>query len=194
LKKVNGWDEYNVTEDADITYRLYRMGYKIKMLDSYTNEETVINIKAWINQRSRWIKGHLMTFLVQSRVKLKSKNKIKFYFSLCYFTFLYPVISILFPIGIFLFLSQKSIVNTEYKIQYYLLLLGFFYCNTVIPLIMVFKHKGLNKLYYACFIYPFYLLLYFIPAYIALFELFFKPHYWNKTDHGQSKFWNNIKK
>jgi len=47
LIEIVGWDKYNVTEDTDLTYRLYRKGYKIKMLDSYTHEETVIDIKSW---------------------------------------------------------------------------------------------------------------------------------------------------
>jgi cellulose synthase/poly-beta-1,6-N-acetylglucosamine synthase-like glycosyltransferase len=38
------------------------------MLDSYTYEETVIDIKSWIMQRSRWVKGHIITFFT-SRVE-----------------------------------------------------------------------------------------------------------------------------
>ena len=80
LREVGGWDQYNVTEDADLTYRLYRKGYKIKMLDSYTYEETVIDLKSWIRQRSRWIKGHIITFLVQTQTafpNLKNTKKSK---------------------------------------------------------------------------------------------------------------------
>ena len=78
LRKVNGWDEYNVTEDADLTYRLYKNNFKIKMLNSYTFEETVIDIRSWIKQRSRWIKGHIITFLVQSRTIFNINNKANF--------------------------------------------------------------------------------------------------------------------
>ncbi|CAF1580414.1 unnamed protein product [Didymodactylos carnosus] len=64
LQKVGFWDAYNVTEDADLGIRLSSFNYKVWILDSYTYEESPIDIMSWINQRSRWIKGFLQTFLV----------------------------------------------------------------------------------------------------------------------------------
>src|SRR5688572_13234791 len=38
-REVGGWDEFNVTEDADLGVRLARHGYRTAMLDSVTLEE-----------------------------------------------------------------------------------------------------------------------------------------------------------
>jgi len=67
LKFSGGWDPYNVTEDADIGYRIAKNGYRTKILDSTTWEEAPIDLKSWINQRSRWIKGHMQTYIVHIR-------------------------------------------------------------------------------------------------------------------------------
>lgn len=39
LRKIGGWDAFNVTEDADLGIRLARAGYKCDVLDSTTFEE-----------------------------------------------------------------------------------------------------------------------------------------------------------
>lgn len=78
LQKIGFWDAYNVTEDADLGIRLYSFGYKVHMIDSYTLEESPIDIISWIKQRSRWIKGFIQTFLVFLAQKDKYK-RFKFY-------------------------------------------------------------------------------------------------------------------
>ena len=39
LRRVGGWDAYNVTEDADLGMRLARLGYETAVIDSTTYEE-----------------------------------------------------------------------------------------------------------------------------------------------------------
>ena len=67
LEQVGGWDAHNVTEDADLGLRLARKGYHTQLMDSTTYEEANSHVLAWIKQRSRWIKGYLMTWLVHMR-------------------------------------------------------------------------------------------------------------------------------
>lgn len=67
LRACGGWDPYNVTEDADLGVRLARDGWRIGLLDSATQEEAAPGLSAWLGQRSRWIKGHLQTWLVHMR-------------------------------------------------------------------------------------------------------------------------------
>lgn len=67
LKKINAWDPYNVTEDADLGVRLYKEGYKTAIVDSRTWEEATSRVGNWIRQRSRWIKGYMQTWLVHMR-------------------------------------------------------------------------------------------------------------------------------
>lgn len=67
LRELGGWDPYNVTEDADLGVRIARRGWRVRMLDSITMEEANSDVANWIRQRSRWIKGHLQTWLVHMR-------------------------------------------------------------------------------------------------------------------------------
>ncbi|WP_244651058.1 glycosyltransferase family 2 protein [Rhizobium sp. CFBP 8762] len=67
LKEVGGWDPYNVTEDADLGIRLFRYGYRSKVIRLPTYEDAPTDARAWVNQRSRWFKGWLQTWLVTTR-------------------------------------------------------------------------------------------------------------------------------
>lgn len=67
LRKVGGWDPYNVTEDADLGMRLARCGFRAAMVDSTTYEEAPARFGAWLRQRTRWFKGWMQTWLVHMR-------------------------------------------------------------------------------------------------------------------------------
>ena len=67
LDDVCGWDAFNVTEDADLGFRLARFGWKAGMVAPGTLEEAPETLGAWTAQRSRWLKGHLVTWLVHMR-------------------------------------------------------------------------------------------------------------------------------
>ena len=189
LRETGGWDPYNVTEDADLTYRLYRKGYKIKMLDSYTYEETVIDIKSWIRQRSRWIKGHIMTFLVQTQTafpNLKNTKALKNTFSLYYFmgmvfilSFLHIFLIILLPLSFFYDLSYINILLAKICLFLYL------YVYIKIPITLIYREKTLSLLR-ICLIYPFYLLLYNITSIFAVIQLITNRYKWEKTNHGNN--------
>ncbi|MBS44033.1 MAG: family 2 glycosyl transferase [Nocardioides sp.] len=67
LRAMGGWDPYNVTEDADAGLRASTEGYRVSVIDSSTGEEACAITKSWIKQRTRWIKGYLMTAAVNTR-------------------------------------------------------------------------------------------------------------------------------
>ncbi|MBA3936394.1 MAG: glycosyltransferase [Planctomycetes bacterium] len=67
LRTIGGWDPFNVTEDCDLGVRLYMAGYTTRTLDSTTWEEANSRVGNWIRQRSRWLKGYLITHLVWGR-------------------------------------------------------------------------------------------------------------------------------
>ncbi|KIC26122.1 glycosyl transferase [Leisingera sp. ANG1] len=71
LEELGGWDAHNVTEDADLGVRLYRAGYRTEMLPSTTYEEANWRPWPWIKQRSRWLKGFMVTYLVHMRQPLR---------------------------------------------------------------------------------------------------------------------------
>ena len=67
LVKAGGWDAWNVTEDADLGLRLAREGLTVGMIAPPTLEAPPEGLLVWINQRSRWLKGFLQTWLVVMR-------------------------------------------------------------------------------------------------------------------------------
>ncbi|WP_245515411.1 glycosyltransferase family 2 protein [Rhizobium deserti] len=67
LKAAGGWDPFNVTEDADLGLRLYRLGYRADVIQRQTLEDAPTRIPVWMAQRSRWFKGWLQTWLVLMR-------------------------------------------------------------------------------------------------------------------------------
>jgi cellulose synthase/poly-beta-1,6-N-acetylglucosamine synthase-like glycosyltransferase len=67
LDRLGAWDAHNVTEDADLGIRLARHGYRTELIDTVTHEEANCRPLPWIKQRSRWLKGYMMTWAVHMR-------------------------------------------------------------------------------------------------------------------------------
>ncbi|MDM7932400.1 glycosyltransferase [Tabrizicola sp.] len=67
LESLGGWDAHNVTEDADLGIRLARHGYRTELIATVTEEEANCRALPWVKQRSRWIKGYMMTWAVHMR-------------------------------------------------------------------------------------------------------------------------------
>lgn len=67
LEKLGGWDAHNVTEDADLGIRLARHGYRTELIETTTGEEANCRPLAWVKQRSRWLKGYMVTYGVHMR-------------------------------------------------------------------------------------------------------------------------------
>ena len=61
LRKIGGWDAWNLTEDADIGLRLALEDYAIDMIEAPTFENAPHNLWIWLRQRTRWLSGHLQT-------------------------------------------------------------------------------------------------------------------------------------
>jgi glycosyltransferase XagB len=64
LLALGGWDETNLTEDADIGLRVSAMGLKVRVFydDRYvTREETPASLRQFVKQRTRWCQGFMQT-------------------------------------------------------------------------------------------------------------------------------------
>lgn len=60
LEEINGWDTKAITEDTELSFRIYRMGYKIKFMPlAVTWEQEPQTLNVWFKQRSRWAKGNI---------------------------------------------------------------------------------------------------------------------------------------
>jgi hypothetical protein len=54
----------------------YKAGYRIEILDSVTYEESQVRWNGARKQRSRWLQGYLQTFLVHTRMPLRSIHRL----------------------------------------------------------------------------------------------------------------------
>lgn len=59
LEKCGGWDNRAITEDSELSMRIYQFGYQIKFVPlSVTWEQEPETLKVWIKQRTRWVRGN----------------------------------------------------------------------------------------------------------------------------------------
>jgi len=79
LEKVGAWDAHNVTEDADLGLRLARHGYATEIVDTTTFEEANAAPLPWIRQRSRWLKGYMMTWGAAMRSPARLRKELGLY-------------------------------------------------------------------------------------------------------------------
>ena len=76
LDRIGGWDPHNVTEDADVAVRLVRAGWRAGVVDSTTHEEAPARPRAWVAQRTRWMKGWMQTWFTHMRSPLRLHREL----------------------------------------------------------------------------------------------------------------------
>jgi len=196
LKKLKGWDPFNVTEDCDLGIRLAKRGYKTKIINSTTYEEANSNLLNWIRQRSRWIKGYIQTYFVHMRkpgefiATLKKPDVLTFQLIVgtkVLSVFINPFMW-LTTISYFLFRPEVGTIIESFYPSY-ILYLGVF-CLIFGNFIYIYYYMiGLAKrnhfeIIKYVFLIPFYWWGMSIAAWKALYEMVYRPHYWAKTVHG----------
>ena len=67
LRAVGGWDSFNVTEDADLGFRLWSHGWRLDVMTRPTWETPPGGLPDWLPQRTRWLKGYMQTWGVHTR-------------------------------------------------------------------------------------------------------------------------------
>lgn len=64
IEEIGGWDPKALSEDTEISFRIYRMGYYIKMMPlAVTWEQEPHLMKVWFKQRTRWAMGNIYVIL-----------------------------------------------------------------------------------------------------------------------------------
>jgi len=107
IKKLNGWDEEALTEDSELSIRIYQEGYKIKFIPyALTYEQEPESWRVWIKQRIRWVRGNNYVISKFAKQLTKFKNRrlafdILYTLALYYVFFAAIIISdLLFIIGL----------------------------------------------------------------------------------------------
>jgi len=93
LEQVGGWDEDALTEDTELSIRLYEKGHEIKFVPyAVTWEEEPEKWGTWLRQRTRWVRGNfyvLRKYLVRSlKFRKRSLTVELVYLFLLYYLFL----------------------------------------------------------------------------------------------------------
>lgn len=193
LRQLGAWAPYNVTEDADLGVRIAAHGYKTAVLDSETGEEANSDTINWIRQRSRWYKGYLQTWLVYMRRPVWFVREIGLLPALR-FTLLIastPLLAILNLVFWYLFLlwimgQPEQVAALFPPVVFYPAVMCLVLGNALSNYMnLVGVREGRDPvLVFAVILYPVYWLLMSIAAVKGLWQLVFRPSYWEKTAHG----------
>ncbi len=190
LKRVGGWDEKCLTEDADIGLRLSLLGAKTSIVydEKYsTQEETPATVYDFLKQRTRWNQGFIQILLKGEWLRLpRLQQKI-----LAFYVFSWPI----FQGVLFLILPLSLLVAGTVKMAPFLSV----YTNVPTYLLVVFLvvfNLGLHDFMknYSLRYSPLLIgktIIYFIPFFVLLGLAAFRAVYrqilgnniWEKTTH-----------
>lgn len=196
LEELGGWDAHNVTEDADLGFRLARHGYRTEMIETVTGEEANCHVVPWIRQRSRWLKGYMVTYLVHMRAPATLYRQLgprKFWGFQAHFIsalsqfFLAPFLWSFWLILFGLPHPLNDILPLSTLQGFGVLFLSVEIISILVSMTAVSGPKHRHLLLWVPTLHFYYPLGVF-AAYKALFELIFSPFYWDKTQHGHSLF------
>lgn len=74
LREAGGWDARALTEDSELTFRLYDLGYRVAFLpEAVTWEQEPETLRVWFGQRTRWARGYYRLIADRSRLLLRKK-------------------------------------------------------------------------------------------------------------------------
>jgi glycosyltransferase XagB len=199
IRRLGGWDPYNVTEDAELGMRIARAGLSIGLLDSTTWEEAVPTPHAWLRQRSRWVKGYLQTYLVHMRNPAKTLKDLG----------IGPFLTFQGAIGASMLTLLANplmwALTITYSIAkgtpagaaiealfptpvYYGALLCLVVGNFLYVYLLVYTaiRYGMERLAFYALLGPLYWALMSVGAWMGLIDLIIHPHRWALTRHGVS--------
>ena len=203
LEQCNFWDAYNVTEDLELstTTAFEQIGH----LGADTKEWCVVDLKAWLKQRTRWMKGYFLTYIIGFCNRKKVYNfsnfslhfffifgsywlkKIMYHFftSLCFHQIIIgysTLMYLLLPfVSMFLWQNYSATMFATWGVCNVI-----YYSSYIIIYVYLIQTKFVNfskATLIALILYPLYFVLHFIACWKAFFEVFTKPFYWSKTAH-----------
>ncbi len=190
LIEAGAWDPYNVTEDADLGFRLARLGKRVAMLSSTTWEEAPATFDAWLGQRTRWLKGWMQTYIVHMRDPVQLWRELGpwrfagFQITLGGMVFsalVHPWMYVL--IAIHMLTGQPLMPGSGASLVCWSVLLAG-YLSAMALVALAVKQRGGTLLLRSTLGLPLYWMAISYAAYRALIELFVRPHHWQKTPHG----------
>jgi cellulose synthase/poly-beta-1,6-N-acetylglucosamine synthase-like glycosyltransferase len=192
LEDVGGWDPYNVTEDADLGIRLARYGWRTAMIPSETRENAPASLATWLRQRARWLKGWMITWIAHMRHPRALFREIGAGSFLAFNLSLAAAVgsALIHPIGlVLLFLAlagyrpQQIGASVAGDLVVILTVAGFAVGYGASMFILLRATRRRRGRFFLVLTAPVYWLMVSVAAWLALYELFARPHHWAKTPH-----------
>lgn len=193
LEDVGAWDPHNVTEDADLGIRFRRAGIRCAVLDSTTWEEANSDYVNWNNQRSRWYKGYLQTWIVHMRRPRVLLDQLGWrgWFEFNAFVGGTPLLSALnlvfWALTIAWFTGHVEVVRELFPAAvYYPALFCFVFGNLAMVYLYMISARlsKVPSLVWVSALVPLYWLMMGVAALKALWQLVVSRTLWEKTVHG----------
>ncbi|WP_010142258.1 glycosyltransferase family 2 protein [Oceanicola sp. S124] len=194
IEILGGWDAHNVTEDADLGIRLARHGFRTELLNTTTGEEANCRTLPWVKQRSRWLKGYMVTYLVHLRHPHRLHRELGAWRTIGFHAHFITAISqfLLAPLLWSFWLMLAGVPHPLLTLVPQALLTTcavLFFCaevqNIALGLIATRRRRHRHLWPWIPTLHLYYPLGC-LAAYNALFELVVNPFYWDKTQHGLS--------
>ncbi len=194
LRRLGGWDPYNVTEDADLGIRAAASGYRVGVNTSTTWEEACSQTGAFIKQRTRWIKGYMLTAAVNFRHPVQFGRATGLRGMVCLLALILgtPAAFLVYPV-----MMLFALVTVAGEKWGFLSLPGWLDTVGIVTMIagtgvtillsglVAVPRYGWRIAGFAVF-FPVYWLLHSVAAWRAAWQTIFTPHVWEKTPHGLS--------
>jgi cellulose synthase/poly-beta-1,6-N-acetylglucosamine synthase-like glycosyltransferase len=199
LKEVGAWDPWNVTEDADLGLRAAVQGYRVGVIDSTTWEEACSQVPAWIRQRTRWIKGYMVTSAVNARNAVRYVDKTGFLGAVGFLGLILgtPLAFLAYPLVLgFTIVTYVGVKFIGLYLPEWLLVGGMvtmLFGNALMILVSAVAAYRRYNWHVASFalLNPFYWVLHSIAAWRAAWQMMRSPHQWEKTPHGLDDGWDD---
>jgi len=146
LEKLGGWDEKALSEDTELSFRVYNLGYHIRFFPSaVTWEQEPEMIKVWWKQRTRWARGNEYV-IFKYLLNFKDLNNKKVGLDLIYFLFTYLLFfgGVMISHSIFILNIFFDLNLSMGAVSYVLLVLGFLLFVTEVALALSFEKDQLT--------------------------------------------------
>jgi cellulose synthase/poly-beta-1,6-N-acetylglucosamine synthase-like glycosyltransferase len=194
LRKLGGWDAFNVTEDADLGLRLARCGYALRTMDSRTLEEAPIAFGKLVAQRSRWMKGWMQTALVHCREPARLFADLGPAGALAVLAMfiggaLAPLHGPIFTAALLLDAAFGRLLedattgdDLQRRLWCYVALMAVY--AEIWTRLVAMRRGGLIGLWPALLLRPLWSAMLMLAAWRGLRDLWIRPFHWDKTEHG----------
>ncbi|WP_187772118.1 glycosyltransferase [Agrobacterium sp. B1(2019)] len=195
LRKAGAWDPYNVTEDADLGLRLHRLGYRSGVIRRQTLEDAPTSPPVWLNQRTRWYKGWLQSWLVMTRSPFATARDMGWIAYMVFQLLIGGMLlsSLAHPL-LFVSLAFMTIALREDGVDLLLTWQGLLFVIDMLNIVgsytifvlmgrtrmIAYERRHVGRRWLAM---PAYWLMLSIAAWRAVVELRTNPFAWNKTPH-----------